>query len=97
MKGEGVLGLSEEKKEKYIKGFNKYMKENLVKTRKGVIATFTIDTIIKDFFIGIIKEKKDILENLFQTKFKKDLIKLVEKTINKTYYYYLIFLFLLYL
>jgi hypothetical protein len=85
LKGKGVLGLSEEKKEKYIKGFNKYMKENLVKTRKGVIATFTIDTIIKDFFIGIIKERKDILEKLLQTKFKEDLIKLVEKTIKETH------------
>ena len=85
LKQERVLGLEEEKKEKYIKGFNKYMKENLVKTRKGVIATFTIDTIIKDFFIGIIKERKDILEKLLQTKFKEDLIKLVEKTIKETH------------
>ena len=40
--------------------FNKYMKENLVNTRKGVISLFTIANIIKDFVIGIIKERKDI-------------------------------------
>ena len=55
------------------------MKENQVNTIKGVITLIIIDSIIKDFVIGFIKERKEIFENLFQTKFKEDLIKQQKK------------------
>ena len=57
----------------------------MVSNRKGVIALFTIDIIIKDFFTGIVNERREIFENFFQTKFKEDLSKLVEKSIKKSH------------
>lgn len=35
----------------------------MVSNRKGVIVLFTIDIIIKDFFTGIVNERREIFEN----------------------------------
>ena len=74
-----------EYKKKDKKDFNKYIKENMISNRKGIIALFTIDIIIKDFFTEIVNERKEIFENLFEKKFKEDLYKLIEKYIKSSH------------